>query len=269
MNNEGGGYFTSTTGTSGSQDQQRRENTLRPTTIRQLNNAVIASDGSNALIDGKLIGRVSVVAKILKINKQETQTHYTLEDGTGSIGVKQWNNSSGADFGMGDDQDQESKLSGPDSVKDGEYAYFFCRCSPFNNKVAYVVDAVRPVTDCNEVAYHLVSALYAHMYEKKELKLATKSAQNSNSNSSSLFIDGNGAAGNAYDMEIRKQVVDLLKSHSNNEDGVPFAALKQACRFDRRSGHRSDEQVLRDVLSTLCDQGSVYPTSADCYAYCL
>lgn len=277
MDSGEGGYFASTGGAGGGGNEpQKRENTVRPATIRQLRDAAISSDGQQGIIDGRPIGRVSIVAKIIQIDKQETKADYRVEDGTGSIGLKQWMNNSAMEFGyehnMDDHGSGEKPKTGADSVTEGDYAYFYCRCSPFNNRVAYVVDSMRPVTDHNEVAYHNVAALYAHMNERKELKMPTKSNKgqtNSSGNNGSLFVDGDSASGNAYEMEIRKQVVSLLKSHSNNEDGVPFATLKQACNFDRRNGHKSDEQVLRDALSSLCDQGSVYPTSGDSYGYCL
>lgn len=81
-----------------------------------------------------------------------------MDDGTGIIEVKQWI-----------DSDATTSLSNPSDASkarletDG-WARVWGRLKSFSNKRHVGAHVIRPVTDKNEINYHLLEATYVHLY---------------------------------------------------------------------------------------------------------
>jgi replication factor A2 len=89
---------------------------------------------------------------------------YKLDDGTGTIEVKQWIDSMDVDQAPRHDADG-NEISDPKyAFKAGEWCRVWGRIKAFNNRRHVGAHALRPVADKNEISYHLLEATYVHLY---------------------------------------------------------------------------------------------------------
>ena len=84
---------------------------------------------------------------------------YKLDDGTGTIEVKQWIDSDAPKYTeLGD------PISGKGELKIGEWARVWGRLKAFNNKRHVGAHVIKAVQDKNEINYHLLEATAVHLY---------------------------------------------------------------------------------------------------------
>ena len=123
--------------------------------------------------------QVSFVGQIRNISTQTTNITYKLDDGTGTVEVKQWVDA--------DTQHTMDIDSGPTKPKivENEWARVWGKLKAFNNKRHVGAHVIRPVTDKMEITYHLLEATYVHLYFTK-------------GDLASMKQEANGAGGGVY-----------------------------------------------------------------------
>ncbi|KAL9118587.1 MAG: hypothetical protein Q9187_004865 [Circinaria calcarea] len=134
------------------------KDTLRPVTIRQVLNAYQPHPDAEFKLDDVEITQVTFVGQIRNISTQTTNITYKMDDGTGIIEVKQWI-----------DSDATTSLSNPSDASKAKletdgWARVWGRLKSFSNKRHVGAHVIRPVTDKNEINYHLLEATYVHLY---------------------------------------------------------------------------------------------------------
>ena len=136
--------------------QQYGKDTLRPVTIKQLIDAEHPhADAEHFLIDGSETTQVTFVGQIRNISYQATNVTYKLDDGTGTFEVKVWVDSEQSNHD--DPNSMHAKLS------ENAYARVWGKLKTFGKKHV-VAHIVRPITDYNEINYHLLEATYVHLF---------------------------------------------------------------------------------------------------------
>ncbi|KAI8963877.1 replication protein A, subunit RPA32 [Daldinia sp. FL1419] len=150
--NEGDGFFRGSQ--SGSQTAGAvSEDSLRPVTVKQIIDAEQTFNRENSFrIDGADVSQVTFVGMVRQISPQTTNITYRLDDGTGIIEVKQWLDA--------DRQDDASHAP----FHEEQYVRVWGRLRSFGNKRHVGVHVIKPVTDFNEVNYHLLEATYVHLF---------------------------------------------------------------------------------------------------------
>uniref|UniRef100_L2G2L3 Putative replication factor-a protein n=1 Tax=Colletotrichum fructicola (strain Nara gc5) TaxID=1213859 RepID=L2G2L3_COLFN len=123
------------------------EESLRPVTIKQIIDAEEAYPGADFKIDGATVTQVTFVAQIRQISPQPTNITLKLDDGTGLIEAKKW-----VDTDKKDDDAAGLDLEG--------HVRVWGRIKSFNGKRHVGAHFIRPVTDFNEVNYHLLESTY-------------------------------------------------------------------------------------------------------------
>lgn len=96
--------------------------------------------------------QLTFVGQITTISSQATNTTFRLDDGTGLIDVKQWV-----------DADKERETGKPVS-KEGDFLRVWGRLKSFHDRRHVGAHLVRPITDFNEIHYHLLEATAVHLY---------------------------------------------------------------------------------------------------------
>lgn len=130
------------------------KDTLRPVTIKQLLDAHHPHpDADHFMVDDAEMTQVTFVGQIRNISTQTTNVTYKVDDGTGQIEVKVWI----------DAEAGEGEKKGGMPVEQG-YARVWGRLKAFNNKRHVGAINVRPVTDHNEISYHLLEATVVHLH---------------------------------------------------------------------------------------------------------
>lgn len=134
------------------------KDTLRPVTIKQLLSAQTTSpEADTFLIDDSEATQVTFVAQVRNISMQTTNVTYKMDDGTGIIEVKVWIDADTMNS-MDEGADQKSK-----PVEQG-YARVWGRLKDFNSKRHVGANYVRPISDYNEISYHLLEATAVHLH---------------------------------------------------------------------------------------------------------
>jgi replication factor A2 len=170
----GGGSAFKRSGGEGGGGGKREVSTLRALTVRQLlvgqQQADDVGGGANPdriSVDGADVHNATLLGRVLSVQEGGQRTTLTLHDGTGSIEVSKWRmDDDGAGGGGG----------GQPRVQVGQYVRVFGHLRPGRGGggggggggaggaggLAFHAFAVRPVTDHNEVTYHLLQCAFQH-----------------------------------------------------------------------------------------------------------
>ncbi|CEP14783.1 hypothetical protein [Parasitella parasitica] len=110
--------------------------------------------------------RVKPADNRLLLEEQQSCVTYIIEDGTGSIEIKQWNS-------LGDnDLAQEVKPILQGAQPHDVYVKVFGRLQLFSDRISCVSHSIVCIEDCNEVSFHFLDALNAHLEMTTEKKRA-------------------------------------------------------------------------------------------------
>ena len=97
------------------------------------------------------------MGKILEIEEEQVTYKLKVDDGTGTITVKIFLN--------GDDSDLERQRLA--ELQKGKYVRVFGHMSSYQGAKELQAFSVRPVTDHNEVTYHLSQVIFQHLHLTK------------------------------------------------------------------------------------------------------
>ncbi|KAF2460759.1 hypothetical protein BDY21DRAFT_279217 [Lineolata rhizophorae] len=156
----GGGFMGGTQESPGSAGKGYSRETLRPVTIKQLLDVPPTTDDSFKL-DGADVSALTFVGQIRNISSQATNVTYKMDDGTGIIETKLWRNV---------DAEAAAEMEGGDSrhskpnVAENMYVRVLGRMRGFGNKNYVMASVVHPITDFNEIAFHLLEATVVHLH---------------------------------------------------------------------------------------------------------
>ncbi|EXJ65948.1 replication factor A2 [Cladophialophora psammophila CBS 110553] len=132
--------------------------TVRPMTIKQILDAEQPHPDADFRCDGEPFSQVTFVGQIRSISTQPTNITYKIDDGTGLIEAKQWIDGESTHAEKMDLDSNKPKL-----VEDG-YCRVWGRLKAFNNKRHVGAHVIRPITDYNEINYHLLEATAVHLF---------------------------------------------------------------------------------------------------------
>ncbi|KAM0261702.1 hypothetical protein ACHAQJ_002154 [Trichoderma viride] len=251
---DSGGFFAgggSQQGSQGGGGKSYQDESLRPLTIKQILEAEEPYSGADFKVDGAPITQITFVGQVRSINPQQTNLTIKVDDGTGQIDVKKW-----IDADKQDDAEPGFEID--------SHIRVWGRLKSFSNKRHVGAHVIRPVTDFNEVNYHLLEATYVHLFNTRGA--AGGQGAGGNANGDSMFVDGgdgfaggnggaqlpsklSGCSGNA------KRVYNYLNDTPGGNDGMHLNNLTGALGL-----------AVRDVLTAadeLLGQGLIYTTVDD------
>ncbi|KAI8286336.1 hypothetical protein K4K60_000464 [Colletotrichum sp. SAR11_57] len=236
------------------------EESLRPVTIKQIIDAEEAYPGADFKIDGATVTQVTFVAQIRQISPQPTNITLKLDDGTGLIEAKKW-----VDTDKKDDDAAGLDLEG--------HVRVWGRIKSFNGKRHVGAHFIRPVTDFNEVNYHLLESTYVHLYFTKG-PLGANGAANGAGGGDGMFVDGNDNYGN--DGGAGGAGAGGGSAHAGKLRGCSVAAQKMFNFINNAPGGNEGVHInqistgaglsIRDVMGAadeLLGQGLIYTTIDD------
>jgi replication factor A2 len=96
--------------------------------------------------------QLTFVGQIRNISTQTTNTTYKIDDGTGSIEVKQWLDA--------DAIEQSSK----GQLVENAYCRVWGKLKNFHDRKHIGAQIIRPLEDYNEISYHLLEATVVHLH---------------------------------------------------------------------------------------------------------
>ncbi|KAL7950247.1 hypothetical protein V8C42DRAFT_309946 [Trichoderma barbatum] len=247
---DSGGFFAG----GGSQQQgsqgggkSYQDESLRPLTIKQILEAEEPYSGADFKVDGAPITQITFVGQVRSLNPQQTNLTIRVDDGTGQIDVKKWIDADKqGDAEAGFEIDSHIRVWG--------------RLKSFSNKKHVGAHVIRPVTDFNEVNYHLLEATYVHLFYTRGAVGENGAGGN---NGDSMFVDGGdgfNAGGNGGQLPSKlsgctsnaKRVYNYLNDTPGGNDGMHLNNITGALGL-----------AVRDVLTAadeLLGLGIIYST---------
>jgi len=254
-----GGFLTSPTqmspGRTGDDERkgQTRNQSLTPVTIRQLYNATQAHpEDTTFKIDGKDVSQVTVVGQILRVAEQATNLNIQLDDGTGKIDVRIWVET----------EDNEYLHQKKTEWREGVYVRVIGNLRAFNSNRSLVAFRIRPITDFNELTFHLLEVIYVHLYNTRgPLHHTGGSAvgfNNSNTNVNNANMQNSFLPSQAQgDFNALQSAILELTGPSAGQAGVNIAVLTQ------KLSQLGSPQDIKTAIEFLTDEGHLYTTLDD------
>ena len=103
------------------------------------------------------LSQVTLVGKVVSVTEHAACTEISLSDGTGTAPVKHWHDASEDGSGAGGGR-------AATALAPGTYARVHGSMRLFDGVRSLVAYAIRPVTDGNELTYHLLQAVFQHAH---------------------------------------------------------------------------------------------------------
>jgi len=100
-------------------------------------------------IDGREVTTVAILGLILEARIESTHYDYKIDDGSGCIDVRVW-------F-------QQDTPSDQDQYKEGQYVRVTGSLRSFNDQKSIMSWRMHPITDFNELTWHGLSIIHAHL----------------------------------------------------------------------------------------------------------
>jgi replication factor A2 len=194
--------------------------------------------------------QLTFVGQIRNISTQTTNTTYRLDDGTGSIEVKQWVDSDAVD------QTNPTKAK----LVEGAYCRAWGKLKSFNERRSVGAQIIRPVEDMNEVSYHLLEATAVHLYfTRGPPGGANTGAGAAATNGAGQQQAGGGDVG-GYDLSgysaVAKKVFGFLRSAPQSNEGIQQHAIAASLGIDTADVARAGDDLLAGghIYTTVDDQ---------------
>ncbi|KAJ4367375.1 Replication factor A protein 2 [Neocucurbitaria cava] len=250
----GGGGFIPGEGSQQSPGGRREQfqDSLRPVTVKQILDAQQESSGRDEAfkIDGHVVSQLTFVGQIRNISAQTTNTTYRLDDGTGSVEVKQWVDS--------DRVEQTDPIRA--KLVEGAYCRAWGKLKAFNDRRSVQAQVMRPVEDMNEVSYHLLEATAVHLYFTR----GPPGGANAGAATTNGAAGQQQAAGSAmyggFDLSpyssLARRVFQLLRESPQSNEGVHQHEVAAKLGVDTAEVGKAGDDLLTGgmIYTTVDDQ---------------
>ncbi len=196
------GTFSSPSGGDGtpSGGQRRKateEQILVPVTIAML---LKAAQNNNILEDGREPSQIKLVAAMREVTKSSASNSYVVEDGTGKIDVKEWN----------EDGNLIKAQITEEAAVEHQYVRIIGKLDTYNDTPQIVANTVRKLKDGNELTYHLLEVVHAgEKYKQGGQIVGTPSMAMKNMNfsgmqaSTPIAMQSGSSSGGALEESLR------------------------------------------------------------------
>jgi len=232
------------------QRADREEASLRPVTIKQINDAV-SPDGQNKsfIIDGHPTRGIVFIGQIRAAAGQSLKHVYKLDDGTGTIEVNRW---------LGDDAKKAFEAGTMKIMPESIYVKVHGRIQVNSGKRYVVTTFVRPVEDHNEIATHLLDATYVHLQLTRG---APKAGGNRGANDDDkMDVEPTKfGAGNSSKLQLvgptARKVYQFIARSPQGNDGVNLYEIAPGLSLEINDVQKATEELVTE--------GLVYTTADD------
>ncbi|CAO2650426.1 Nn.00g017180.m01.CDS01 [Neocucurbitaria sp. VM-36] len=248
----GGGGFIPGEGSQQSPGGRRDQiqDSLRPVTIKQILEAQAEVGGRDSevfKIDGAVVSQLTFVGQIRNISTQTTHTTYRLDDGTGSVEVKQWV----------DSDTVEQTNSTRAKLVEGAYCRAWGKLKAFGDRRSVGAQIVRPVEDMNEVSYHLLEATAVHLFFTRGPPGGANATTNGEAGQQQAV--GGGSYG-GFDLSgyspVAKRVFQHLRESPQSNEGTHQHEIAAKLGIDTADVSKAGDDLLAGgmIYTTVDDQ---------------
>eukprot|EP01089_Gocevia_fonbrunei_P000115 TRINITY_DN10115_c0_g1_i1.p1 TRINITY_DN10115_c0_g1~~TRINITY_DN10115_c0_g1_i1.p1 ORF type:complete len:313 (-),score=58.12 TRINITY_DN10115_c0_g1_i1:13-900(-) len=221
--------------------------TLTPLTVRQVYNAGQSHPDDVFRVDEKELNQVTLVGQISSVEVNRN-VQLLLDDSTGKILVQMW-------LEVSDDQidnldDQKSKY------QEGSYVRVVGQVGYFMEKRVILAFRILPVEDKNEITFHLLEAIYVHLYNTRGAPTSSSSVSSTSSTTTTSThhampqLSQGGTQLNA----LQNEVFDIVGGFSNSEDGCDVTFIQESMKS------KASPKQIQDAINYLSTHALIYNT---------
>ncbi|KAF8559772.1 replication protein A, subunit RPA32 [Imleria badia] len=220
---------------------------LRPMTIHQLIQASQAHTDADWVLDDQEIGQVTIVAYIVSVQAQATNSQYMLDDGSGRIEARHWTDSS---------MEDESEKNG---IVEGAYVRVLGSLKTFGNKKYINTNLIRRIASPAEIYFHLLEAMTVTMiWERGPPPRPGQEAtprQNGAGPSTAYSAQPTAASSDQFSHlpQLHRAIISFIQSQPSSAEGIHVGAIARAVG--------GNAVTISDALDKLTDDGIVYSTA--------
>ncbi|KZV69483.1 replication protein A, subunit RPA32 [Peniophora sp. CONT] len=254
----GGGYLTggspfgSGTGSPGGAEKRSAlSHAIRPVTIKQLHAAQQQHGDAPWTIENSECGHMSLVAQVVSVRSQATNTVYYVDDGTGRIEVRRWRDAS-----------MDSNTDPNDQIPQDSWVRVTGVLKTYNNKRHLNHITIHRLTDFNELWYHQLDVIVATLTFEKGLSSAPQGdgdgqhAGHSASAYAAHAAGGGGSDEHANLPPVQKAIVEWIMSHPDDpDDGYHIGVISRHVN--------ASEDEFAEALEALMENGTIFTTIDD------
>lgn len=165
---------------------------------------------------------------------------YKIDDGTGAIEVKQWI----------DPENENDAAKG--KIVDNNYVRVWGRLKSFGNKLHVSAHVIRPISDYNEVNYHLLEATVVHLFFARGPLAGAKGANGAAMQDTHMSNGDNLPAGLST---AARKVYECLRTSPQSNEGLHEQDIAARLNMTVAEVAASGEQLL--------EYGLIYTTVDD------
>ncbi|KAH9063336.1 replication protein A subunit RPA32 [Lactarius vividus] len=220
---------------------------LRPITVKQFSQATQAHADAEWVFENSEFGQVTLVAHVISVQKQTTNSVYQLDDGTGTLEARHWPDS------VNQDSDDSQ-----DEVVPNSFARVTGTIKTFGTKKYINATHIRPVRDSHEPFYHVLEAMTVQLIFDRGPPGAPVNGQIPAGGAHSLAA----YSAQSHQSEVKDQhshlqpvprsIVRFMLSQPQTREGVHVGAIVKAVGADAESIERALEQLM--------DEGAIFST---------
>ncbi|THH04183.1 hypothetical protein EW145_g5715 [Phellinidium pouzarii] len=222
-------------GSQGSPGGERRaaSQSLRPLTIKQIFSAEQAHTDAELYIDGVEVTQVTVVAQVISIQTQTTNSVYYLDDGTGRMEARLWADSSTEDDGI-DNR----------GVKEQTNVRVTGALKSFSGKRYINATNIRPSTDPHELYFHMMEVMYVTLVHQRGpppragetiSKVSASASTSTNGNYSAYTTPTTTTAASDKYPDVgplARRIVEFILTQPTRPEGTHVAAIARHVKVD-------------------------------------
>ncbi|KAF9053750.1 nucleic acid-binding protein [Hymenopellis radicata] len=217
--------------------------------IAQLRKATQAHTDADWMLDETPVGQVTVVAQVVEIRRQATNTSYIIQDGAGPFEARHWNESN-------NEEDQE-RWGG---IEEKTYIRVIGQLKSFNSKRYINAHNIRPITDFMEVYFHQLETITISMFMEhappptgqEQVKVGGSSADAYKSPSASV----NANSGKWAKLPpMQRQIIEQMLAQPATSEGINVGTIARAIG--------GDAKTISVALDALMDDGHIFSTIDD------
>jgi len=227
---------------------------LRPMTIKQIYSSQQPVPDGPFKLNGKDLDYITLIGKIQKVQSLSTNTIYTIEDGTGSIDVRIW-----IDTSENDIEAQKRSL-----WSEGAYIRVIGTTRVYHDKRSIMGFNIHLIEDFNEVTAHFLDIIKVNLEDgKKNNTFGNDMNKNLPSFDNSAYAPQNYNNNNNTETTVngytycQQAIIDLIKSQKLGEEGMHVDTIVNMLhkRF-------SDDEIKRSI-EWLVSECHLYNTTLD------
>jgi len=216
---------------------------LIPVTIKQLLDATQAHQDDVFKIDGRELNQVTFIGCILRLSNLTTNVSTTIDDGTGTIEVRIW---------LDQEDQSDAAIQKRTMWREGTYVRVVGNLRSFGNKRSVVAFRIQPITDFNELTYHLLESIYVHLFNIRGGVQQQQQQQQQQSNYGYATPYQPMQVISTVNQSLHNDILQIIANSPRTQEGV---SLEFIC-----NGLERPKEEVRTALEFLASEGHVYST---------